>query len=739
VHRYAAGELRHTRLTRATGAIAAALMIAGLALLLAPAERASGTPAVATPTPLPTSADRNDNADSTTDTVAVGTEPTVDSPAAGAFIGSGSTTVSGTRSPGDEIQLFVGDTGGDPACIVAAAGAHWSCPAVSLPNGTAVTLRAVVTGDAALTATTIVTALGPPSIQSGSGGVISNGLIHGTGYPGAVVTARVSGAHSAGTTCSFTADANGNWACVLDPKLADGGYSISAAQVGPTGFGNRESDSSAPLPLIFDATAPVAPTLTSPLTGSAIGADAKTVYSGAGEDRAQVTVWASTPTGSQQLCSATVNAGAWRCVGAVLTPGTYTISALQQDAAGNTSAASAAVSLRVTASVPSASAPGPSSTSSNAAVPSAPPSSFGAPGGSAGVPAAPWTAVPSPGSPPPPNAAQPPSAPMTIPLTMTPFTAAVRSVSGLDSLSTWLPAALLALIALVLLVIPARLLAGAVAGARADAGRAAAINPLLLFGRNRGRYEYDQAPALRTPPPWVTTAAAAFCATALITFAGPIATADAYFRVVPAVFLALGVVGAVAVGVPLLAARRAAGATATAAFAPYTLVLVAAASAVSRVLQLQPTLLYGVIVVVTVVTGSTAVRGKLAAMQLGSLAVLAAFGWLTLDLLPTVDSALAAFASEFVNATVLVAIGSAGVLLLPLGSLPGRAILRWSRGTWLLIAIAVETLLFAILVPIQDLATRQTGTLAFAIGTLAFAAISISAWLWQRYIAPALR
>ncbi len=687
------------------------------------------------------SADRNDNAEGATDAVAVGAAPTIDSPATGAFIGSGSATVSGTRSPGDEIQLFVGDAGDDPACIVAAAGAHWSCAAVSLPNGAAVTLRAVVTGDPALTATTIVTALGPPTIQSGSGGVISNGLVHGTGYPGAVVTARVSGAHSAGATCSFAADANGNWACVLDAKLADGRYAVSASQVGPTGFGSRESDSSAPLPLIFDATAPIAPTLTSPPTGSTIASDGRTVYSGVGEDRAEVTVWASTPHGSQQLCSTAVNAGTWHCVGAALTPGTYTISALQQDAAGNTSAASAAVSLRVTTSAPPGSGPasGPSSTSSNPVLPSAPPSSPGAPGGSATVQAPPWTTVPSPGSPPAPGAAQPPAAPQVVPLTTTPFTAAVRSVSGLDTLSTWLPAALLALIALALLVIPARLLAGAVAGARADAGRAAAIYPLRLFGRNRGRYEYDQAPALRTPPPWVTTAAAAFYATALITFAGPIATADAYFRVVPAVFLALGVVGAVAIGVPLLAARRAAGTTATAAFAPYSLMLVAAASAFSRVLQLQPTLLYGVIVVVTVVTGSAVVRGKLAALQLGSLAVLAALGWLVLDLLPGADTVTTAFVSEFVNATVLLAVGSAAVLVLPLGSLPGRAILRWSRGIWLLIAIAIETLLFAILVPIQDLATHRTGTLALAIGTLVFAAISISAWLWQRYIAPALR
>lgn len=734
-------------------------MVAGLAavaltLAPAPAAHADGSPTAATPpaTPAaaPTAAMSSMSADGTggtggngtTDAIAVGAAPTVDSPAAGTFIGSGRATVSGTRSPGDEIQLFVGDTGGDPACIVAATGdAHWSCPDLALPNGSALPLRAVVTGDATLTSTTTVTVLGPPSIHASGGTVVSNGLVHGTAFPGALVTVRASGtqatgAQASGASCSFTADGSGNWACVLDPKLADGRYSVSATQRGPAAFGNRESDSSAPLPLIFDATAPAAPTLTSPQTGSAIATGSKTVYSGVGADGAQVTVWASTPAGSQQLCSSPVTAGVWSCVGVGLAPGTYTVSALQQDAAGNTSAASVAVSLRVTES--SASASSSPLLSPNSATPSAPPTSLAAPGGSAGLPSAPWTTVPSPGSPPAPKAA-PPAAipPESVPLVRTPFTAAVRSVSEIDTLTMWLPAALLALIALALLVIPARLLAVAVAGVRADAGRTASIRSLRLFGRNRSRNEYDRVPELRTPTPWVTVAAAAFIATALITFAGPITTAGAYFRVVSAVFLSLGIVGSVAAGVPLLASRRVAGASTTAAFAPYTLVLVAAASATSRVLQLQPTLLYGVIVAVTVVGGSTAVRGKLAALQIGSLAALAALGWLLLDLLPTADTALTAFVSEFVNATVLVAIGSAGILLVPLGSLPGRALLRWSKGIWLLIAIAVDTLLFAILVPIQDLASHEAGALAITIGLLSFAAISVSAWLWQRYIAPA--
>ncbi|MEO8907717.1 MAG: hypothetical protein ABI310_06520, partial [Microbacteriaceae bacterium] len=297
MHRLSAREFRRTRSARATGGVAAALTIAalGVALALAPALAPSAravtpsptstptaptspTPTSPTPTaPTPTAPrstapssaaatldgpeTNGDGANDPLGATSNGTHPAVTSPAAGSFIGSNYATVSGTRAPGDEIQLFVGDNGGDPACIVAAGGdATWSCADVALPNGPAVVLRAVVTADSSLSATTSVAVLGPPEIRSDAGSVLSNGLVHGTAFPGALVTVRIAGAQVAGAGCSVTADAGGSWACVLDPRLANGRYSISASQVGPSAFGDRESDNSAPLTLVFDAVAPAAPT-----------------------------------------------------------------------------------------------------------------------------------------------------------------------------------------------------------------------------------------------------------------------------------------------------------------------------------------------------------------------------------------------------------------------------------------------------------------------------------------------
>jgi hypothetical protein len=299
----------------------------------------------------------------------------------------------------------------------------------------------------------------------------------------------------------------------------------------------------------------------------------------------------------------------------------------------------------------------------------------------------------------------------------------------------WIRAGILALIALALLAIPARMLAGTVATARAGSN----TRGWTLFGRNQAKDEFEEAPDVHAPAQWVVPATGLLAATALVTLSSPVENQVAYLRMSLAVLAALLVVGVLAVAVPRMAARRFASVNTATAFVPYTLLLVAAASAISRLLELQPALLFGVVAMVTVTSGSAAARGKIAAITVGSLTGLATIGWLAVGVLPEPNTAVAAFTAEFVNAVVLVAIGSAAVLMLPLGTLPGRMILRWSWGIWLAVAIAVDTVLFAILVPIGRLNTSGTGTILFAVCTIGFAAISISVWLWQRYIAPALR
>ena len=128
--------------------------------------------------------------------------PTIDSPPAGAFVGRGATTVSGTRAAGQEIQLLnPGD--GDPVCIIAASpDTAWSCTA-NLPNGPSIRLRVVVTGDSTLAAEETIVVLGEPVVTGGPLGYpASNGTVRGSAYPGASVLASV----STGETCTATAD-----------------------------------------------------------------------------------------------------------------------------------------------------------------------------------------------------------------------------------------------------------------------------------------------------------------------------------------------------------------------------------------------------------------------------------------------------------------------------------------------------------------------------------------------------
>jgi hypothetical protein len=562
--------------------------------------------------------------------------------------------------------------------------------------------------------------LGAPTIAENNGGVLSNGLVHGTAYPGARVTASVSG----GAQCSFTADSAGRWACVLG-GIPDGRFTISVSQTAPNGFPAGESDPSGSVPFVLDTIAPGAPTIETPSNGTHLGAGVATTYSGAGESGATITVWAGSRSGSSKLCTATVSNGHWSCVGGPLPPGQYEVSALQQDAAGNTSRASIGLALRyATPPVPApSSSPSEGATAPNESdVPSTPAS-----------PPAPDTGSPAPSAPKDPGRSVPPADGFTP--NLTPLTAAVHPVAQVGTLFDWIRAGILALIALALLAIPARMLAGTVASARAGSNS----RGWTLFGRNQAKDEFEEAPDVHAPARWIVPPSGVLAATALVTLSSPVENQLAYLRMSLAVLGALLVVGVLAVAVPRVAARRFANVSATTAFVPYTLLLVAAASTISRLLELQPALLFGVVVMVTVTTGSAAAAGRIAAITIGSLTSLAALGWLAVGVLPAPNTAVAAFTAEFVNAVVLVAIGSAAVLMLPLGTLPGRMILRWSWGIWLAGAVAVDTVLFAILVPIGRLNSSGTGTIAFAVGTIGFAAISISVWLWQRYIAPALR
>ncbi|ASD22662.1 hypothetical protein B7495_11705 [Cryobacterium sp. LW097] len=648
--------------------------------------------------------------------------PTIDSPGANAFV-AGSVTVSGTRDPTHDIQLL-SPTGGAPLCTVAADGSStWQCPGVVLPSGPAVDLRAEVPGDSALAAVHPVRVLQAPTITGGSTGhSSSSGMVRGTGYPGATVTATL----AAGASCSFTVDTSGVWACLLEGAVSSGAQQITASQ--QTSFSAPESSpASDPISLTFDVDGPAAPVVTSPAADATL-TSAAGPFSGRGENGATVTVFA----GAYSVCSAVVSGGTWSCTGSGIANGSYDLRAVQQDAAGNVSPGSSAIRVTFGAAT-AAPAPAPTPTAAPPVVPAPTATALATP-----------TATPGSGSPSPlpaaPNdgdAAAPPE--LTVPgggwNDPTQFSTAVIPPWTVAQFP-WLQAAMLTLGALLLLVIPARLLAGTIT--RARDGR-----PLLrghqLAGRNRAGEEFEVAPTLQVNR-WVAYGGTVVAAAVFVLLSGPVSATPAYLRLLLAVVLALVVVNAVAALVPQWWGSRALHIEVTTTILPRYLAVVAVTALASRLFELQPALLFGLLGSVVVGAGpGLAQRGQLAAIRAGTLFALGLASLLVVGTLPAADGFLSTLAAEVANTVVLASIGSAVLVLIPIGNTSGRSILAWSPPIWAALTVPAFLTLFTLLSPMLP---RWTGTgtamLLWVVAT-GFAVVSVAAWAWQRFVLPGRR
>ena len=682
--------------------ILALMLLAGLAGAPGPALAEEAVPSASPdPTPDPTP-------------FAAPAGPTITSPANGALVGSAITRVSGTGTPGQELQLL-DPSGGDALCIaVPDAGGDWTCTGIPLPSGPSVTLRVVVTGDSALAAEISVAVLAAPTITGGARGqTSSNGMVRGTGYPGASVTVSLSG----GQQCRSTVDDTGNWVCLFRGPLETGDAQVTATQ--STDFSApSSSNESTPITIFFDMDAPAAPRIGSPTSGDRVPLGGAR-YSGTGETGARVTVFA----GAYSICSATVEAGSWRCSGGGVAAGSYAVTAVQQDVAGNVSAESSPVTVAYGAMT---SSPTPS------------PSGGG-------------EAVPQPAPAPVPPGTSPTPAPSASPETDDSGAAPARDPGGWDDATrfasavtppgaaepfSWLRAALWALGALLLFALPARLLAGTIS--RARGGR-----PLRrrtpLTGRNQAGEQFEVAPSLRLNR-WMVGTAALVAAATLIMLSGPVVDRPAYVRLLVGVIIGLAVVNAAGTLAPLWWSRHVLHAPASVVFLPRYLLLVGVTALASRVFEIEPALLFGLLGTVAITDEATTQRsGQLAAVRAGSLILLAVVGWLVLGALPTAAGFLSALGAEVTNAIVLAAIGSAVLVLIPLGHTSGRSILAWSPPIWAALTVLANTFLFAVLSPaVAAWQNNGTVTLLWAL-TGAFAAISVGAWAWQRYVAPAIR
>lgn len=698
---------------RAARAIALAVILAAAGALLA-AMPASADPTSA-PEPSPTATTR---------------PPQLD-PLPSGLVTAFPLTVGGAGTPGDTVDVSAGG-GADPnaRCTSPVSGSgRFSCALRALPDGPGVTVRAAseATG---LVSTGRVDVLSPPIIDPPPGGAASSGAVHGSAYPGATVTVTADN----GSTCAFPAGGDGSWSCVLSGPLADGRHSVTATQVAP--FSTQSSAASAPVVYVVDTTPPPAPRITSPAPGTSIAAGESMILSGVGQSGAVITVYANTSAGTTVVCAGTTTSGSWSCAG-TLPAGSYLVSALARDTAGNVSAGSNVVP--VTFAAPGRSAP----PSPHSAVP-APPS-----------PASPAPAAPS--SPPPPASSDSGGSQSWVD---TPFTRASAPAVTPASIPGWVRSAVLALAALLLLLLPSRMLSSVFAPRRGvhaasvgdvalatgpGSGRSRSPRP-SVFGRNRPRAELGEAVAIlgtgASDPSaphrrvWPLGAAGGVGAL-LLTFSITVAGAGAYLSVVVAAAIAVAAVNAVWA----LAARGMSihlGLPAPRIVVRPRFLLVVALTAIgSRLIGLEHALLFGLVInAVLAERADRAQRGRTAAVQVSAVAALGVLAWLAVGVLPAPTDVPASLLVELTNVVALVAIGSSAIALLPLGRLAGRSVFQWSRPVWLGLSLVVYTVLFAVLFPVSSLIQTGAGLVVAIIGALVFAALSVSTWLWEKYVEP---
>lgn len=671
--------------------------------------------------------------------------PMITGPAEGSFVGQFATTISGTRMLDQTIHVL-SPTGGDPLCVREPDGTtSWTC-AAALQSSPSVTVRVVDGSDRSLSDEVTLRVLTPPVVTGGAlSPTVSNGMVRGWGYPAASIAVSLSN----GLSCTTQADQSGAWACLFDRMRTSGTFGVAASQ--STAFSAPSSSArSTPVSLAFDLDRPAAPAVTTPAANDRLPLTG-TTYAGTGEPGTTVTVFVE----SSSLCeTAVLWNGTWKCFAAGVTAGTFAVRAIQQDEAGNVGPASPAVVVGygpAPVESPPTAADGPAAVPAPAApVPAARPTPAPAPAPVEAAPGSPPTSSPN-AAPPsdgasPPNAAprDTPDAQSTVPPGQarpsgplsggwndpTRFAAAISPPGGADAFPWW-QAVLLALAALVLVAIPARLLAGTISRARNG-------HPLWgeqrFAGRNRARIEYETAPDVRLNRRLIA-GAALLAAAALVMLSGPIEDQPAYLRLFGAVLVALVLVNAVGMLVPLWWGRRVLRVRTSVTFLPRYLLLVAITALGSRLFGIEPAILFGLLGSVAIPAGlEPAVRGRLAAVRASSLVALAVIGWLVLGVLPEASGFLPALTAEVMNAVVLASLGSAVLVLIPIGTTSGRGILSWSPLGWTAITITAFTILFGVLSPRFDVG----GSLLAWVAAGSFAAFSVGAWAWQRFVSPAL-
>ena len=629
------------------------------------------------------------------------------STADGSFF-SGPVTISGVKEEGSRVQ--VGVTGATPYCIspgvdTPPTGETWSCTFTPASGSYAITSTQFFDDGSVVPVSQTITVrvLGAPSLMSPT---LTTGLISGAGYPGAGILVAANGASGSYNQQCTTVQSGGFWSCPL--PLPSGTYDVSLQQVWPgTGEAGATTGTQS---ITIDKEPPAAPTITSPSAGATVTAQPIS-YSGTGEDGARVDLFID----SALQCTASVAGGTWSCAAGGIAPGQRAVQAIQWDAAGNPSAAS--TTITVTFAEPSTAQPG-------APAPPAPPGSPAptpAPSSSATAPPSASPLFPDIPFPlfPPPVGGQSGLPPFDTWGTPTHYGAAIPAASAVN----WLTALLLALAYIALVAIPARMLVTILRGR-------IAFRPRRIAGRNRIEPE-DQEPLLG---PWVTAAGALAAAVLLATLAGGVQAEVRYLRLVIAIGLALLAINGLAIALAAKSTAKQLGGAAGMRLVPLLLGAAAVSALVSRGLGIQPPIIVGVVIAATLVVGATTRgRGMVAVAQLVSLIVLGVWAWIGHGAIGPVDGFWPSLASETLAAICIAGLGSALFLLLPIGGMPGRYVFDWSPPAWFALAGAGGIAASGAIAEGDGFPARFLVVVAAA-----FAAVSLAAWAWVRFVEPQL-
>lgn len=279
--------------------------------------------------------------------------PVLATPANGAVLSSSMVTITGNAEPNSTVTIIL-DSGIAGTVTADATGAFSLMLPTTLSEG-AHTASARATDAAgnsgpvsAINAFTVdTTAPSAPSITAPlANALLANArpVVSGTAEPGTTVTVVIDGM-PAGTV---VADAQGRWSFTPATALMDGMHTVSATA---RDAGGNVSPSSTPVSFSTDTTAPVAPTISSPVNDAALS-DSTPTITGAAEAGSTVTVRVDGVAVGTTLADAMGRFSF--TVPTAMSDGAHVITATATDAAGNTSPASTPVNVTIDTVAPTA-------------------------------------------------------------------------------------------------------------------------------------------------------------------------------------------------------------------------------------------------------------------------------------------------------------------------------------------------------------------------------------------------